>query len=149
MNEIHQDLSGHRTYLWIIVGVFLGVALVMLTMRFISPKGFYGANKNNTVSPSNLAPGSNNVSNASPSYIKALENPDKPYTDEKGVTHPPIGVAPTAYNPEDKVTAPPIGGTGKAPVAPVAQVAPKPVTPKTTTTVVPKVPTAPTAPPVN
>jgi hypothetical protein len=143
MNEIQQDLRAHRTYLWIVLGIFLGIAAVMMTMRFITPKNaLYGGNANGLVSPANNLPGSSKAGDISPSYAKALENPDKPYTDENGVVHPPVGAAPVAVDPNVKVEHPPVGGTGKTPVAPVAPVAPKPVAPVApkTTPIAPVVP---------
>ena len=77
-----------------------------------------------------------------PSYAEAVKNPDKPFTDERGVVHPPLGGSPAPTNvDQSKVVHPPIGGS--APTSPVAP-APAPATTTKTktppTTIVPPTP---------
>jgi hypothetical protein len=134
MEDIKQDLHNNRTYLWIVAGVFLGIAAVMATFRFIPNNGFMGTSQSaDTTQPGVVS------QETTKEYEAALKNPTEPYTDANGVTHPPIGVAPAPIAPGEAPKAPPVGGNGQPPVVPQA-----PKAPDTTKTPTPIVPTTPT-----
>ena len=98
MMEIKKDLGSHRTYLWIIVGLLIGIALVMAAIKFLGVKNpAYTNNKNiinNTATINGQEvqklPQALDENGAPVDQLKDID-PTKPYVDDSGVVHPPLG----------------------------------------------------------
>lgn len=137
-----EELKNPKYYVGIAVGMLLGAAILsMFALAHMRKTGQWGQRSainsglvNETVS---IKVGSTTVQVA-PSYAEALKNPDKPFTDERGVVHPPLGGSGTPVAPADpsKVQAPPAGGTTPTP-APTVKATPAPTPTKTPTPAVP------------
>jgi hypothetical protein len=132
MKEIHADLQTLKPYLYVVAGVFLGIAFCMLFAKL----GYLNLNSNkgnnttgNGVNEIAKLPGQQTEV---VDYLKDVD-PTKPYTDPNGVTHPALYSGEGTYVPPQPLTpeqlkeaaknAPPAGGP--APVAPKAPAVPK------------------------
>lgn len=132
MINVTEEIKNPKNYILLAFGLLLGAGILAIASSY-SLKKMNRAGVNNISGQSAVGgPNGAATSQVTASYKEALKNPDKPYTDERGVTHPPIGgsgsVSTTPVDPS-KVVAPPIGGNGKAPVAPTAPPVPSPVVP--------------------
>jgi hypothetical protein len=135
MINVTEEIKNPKNYILLAFGLVLGAGILAIATNY-QLKKMNSAGINNITGQSAVTTANGvTVPQVSESYKEALKNPDKPYTDERGITHPPIGgggvVSTTPVDPL-KVVAPPIGGNGKAPVAPTAPPVPSPIVPATT-----------------
>lgn len=130
MINVKEELKNPASYIVLVFGLLLGAGILAIVANY-RMKSMSQSQLNSMVGQNNTQiPNGTTTPQVSPSYQKALQNPDKPFTDERGVVHPPLGGAGVVTN--TTVTPPPVGGS--APVIPVAPKAPA-VTPAPTPTV--------------
>ncbi len=143
MKDLHIDLQKTKTYIFLVAGVLLGIALTMAVVTF----GRFNITKsNNTQNSATNDPSKTGLGPAPVVDMLKDIDPTKPFVDSMGVEHPPLSsngaeyVPPKPLTAEElaKVQAPPMGGAAPKPaqeakVPPTTKVA-VPTIPKTATT---------------
>lgn len=88
MINLDEEFKQPKNYVILLLGILIGAgALGYVASYRYEAKNMTQGQVVNNLQPANANP----EDNYSESYKEALKNPDKPYTDENGVQHPPIG----------------------------------------------------------
>ena len=127
MFNLREELKNGTSLVAIAIGMLLGASIIAtigtIQLRKLGFTNGLQRNENNS-NIQNNATGQidiktvpvkigNQVVQVAPSYAEGLKNPGKPFTDERGVVHPPLGGTGTtaASIDQSKVQRPPLGGS--------------------------------------
>jgi hypothetical protein len=98
MKEIHTDLQTLKPYLYVVAGVFLGIALCMLLGKL----GYLRFDTRSGTGPANNQLGTAGQAEVI-DYLKDVD-PTKPYIDQNGVERPALYTGEGTYVPPRPLT---------------------------------------------